>query len=141
MLVFGDSRVPDTISQSQFTTAGSLATCRLVNRYTGRQLPLIGRSGRVRRAVSTLDRPARGPRTVLSSVTRELPRISRLLAGVSEHELVLRAWGIVPFSRHGNMPYLALPAVSGEVFPVVFTEAGRVCVSGVLIARLPPGTW
>lgn len=91
--------------------------------------------------MSALDRPARGPRTVLSSVTRELPRISRLLAGLSGHELVLRAWGIVPFSRHGNMPYVVLPAVPGEVFPVVFTEAGRAWVSGVPIVRLPPGTW
>ena len=75
--------------------------------------------------MSALDRPARGPRTVLSSVTRELPRVSRLLAGVSGHELVLRAGGIAPFSRPGNMLCLVLPAVSGEVFLVVLTEAGR----------------
>ena len=95
----------------------------------GRNVRYSDRSGRVRRAVSALDRPARGPRTVLSSVTRELPRIWRLLAGAPGHELVLRGWGIVPFSRHGNMPCLVLPAVSGEVFLVVFTEAERARVS------------
>lgn len=44
--VIGDPRVPDTISQPEFATAGSLATSRLVNKYAGTQRPLFGRSGR-----------------------------------------------------------------------------------------------